>query len=142
MVIFADVNRNLPARRSAPRVLAHRVLSQDGDPIFSGAPSDGDLGWIWIPFAAAGMLLGGGSLWHLHERQTEKSDRLKCIEKYTDPKGAWRLTPQKAADICSPLYEPKKAFQLGLNLPTLVLVGGSVFALWFFGNLFIHSATK
>lgn len=138
MVLFADVGRNLPAERPMTRQIGEMLLGSDGQPIISGGSTDGDLGWIWIPFAAAGMLLGGGGLWHLHEKQTEKSDRLKCIEKYTDPKGSWKLTPEKAADICSPLYEPKKGFELGLNLPTVVIVAGSVFGLWFLASMLIH----
>lgn len=138
MVIFADVRRNLPARRPMTRQIGETVLGQDGQPLISGGSTDGDLGWIWIPFAAAGMLLSGGGLWHLHEKQTEKSDRLKCIEKYTDPKGPWKLTPEKAADICSPLYEPKKGFEFGINLPSLVIVGGSIFGLWFLASMLIH----
>lgn len=121
--------------RSAPLpVAAHAVLGQE--------PADGQLGLFpIIPVLIGGgaFLLGGGTLWHLHERHTEKEAYQKCVEKYTSP--PHNMSPSEAALVCTGEVKPK-GFKFGLNAPTFVLVAGSLFGLWFVTQLMIAAAKK
>jgi len=112
-------------------------------PALNSAPieTDGQLGIAFIPLILIGAttLLGGGTLWVLHEKHTEKELYFECIEENTAPKGA--MSPQEAKIYCSPGLKPK-GFSFGLNVPTLLLVGGIGFGLWFTTQLMMAAVRK
>lgn len=112
-------------------------------PALNSAPlqTDGQLGFAFIPAILIGAvsLLGGGTLWVLHEKHTEKELYFECIEENTAPTGA--MSPEEAKIYCSPGLKPK-GFRFGLNVPTFLLVGGIGFGLWFTTQLMIAAARK
>lgn len=122
--------------KSTPMQAANMVLAQTPADGFSG-----ELGLPILPIIIGGgaFLLGGGTLWHLHERHTEKTDYQKCLEKYTSE--PHNMAPEEAALVCKGDVKPK-GFKFGLNAPTFVLVAGSVFGLWFMTQLMISAARK
>jgi len=118
--------------------IAGGILSQRPSEAFSG-----DLGnpFPLIPLLIGGgaLVLGGGTLWHLHERHTEKEAYQDCLDKYT--KDPYNMSPQEAALACTGEVKPK-GFRFGLNAPTFILVAGSAFGLWFMTQLMIAAARK
>lgn len=96
-------------------------------------------GFALLPVLIAGssLILGGGTLWHLHERHTEKTEYQECLEKYTA--APFNMSPEEAALVCTGEVKPK-GFQFGLNAPTFLLVAGSVFGLWYMSQLFLQAA--
>lgn len=102
--------------------------------------TEGQLGlWPLILVGAATTILGGGTLWVFHEKHTEKEMYFKCIEDNTAPKGI--MSPEEAKIYCSPGLKPK-GFSFGLNAPTLLLVGGIGFGLWFITQLTMAAVRK
>lgn len=104
-------------------------------------PSDGEIAGFGLPFlpilaAGSALILGGGTLWHLHERHTEKTEYQECLEKYTNP--PFNMSPEEAALVCKGVVKPK-GFEFGLNAPTFILVAGSVFGLWFMSQLALEA---
>lgn len=114
--------------------VANAVLQQQGG-------SDGQLEGVFIPIliGAGSLILGGGGLWHLHERHTEKEAYQDCLDKYTSP--PFNSSPQEAALVCAGAVQPK-GFKFGLNAPTFILVAGSVFGLWFLSQLLLDAARR
>lgn len=112
-------------------------------PALNSAPIEtgGQLGFAILPAIIIGAttLLGGGSLWILHEKHTEKEQYFKCIEENTAPAGI--MSPEEAKIFCSPGLKPK-GFRLGLNTATFLLVGGIGFGLWFTTQLMIAAARR
>lgn len=116
--------------------IARGITDQD-----EGSGEFGAFPLIPVLIGGAGFILGGGTLWHLHERHTEKSDYQRCLEKYTDPSGPHRMPPEEAARVCAGKVEAK-GFRFGLNAPTFLIVAGSAFGLWFMTRLMIEAAKK
>lgn len=112
-------------------------------PALNNAPLEagGELGIAFLPAIIIGAvsLLGGGTLWVLHEKHTEKEAYYKCIEENAAPTGV--MSAEEAKLFCSPGLEPK-GFEFGLNAPTFLLVGGIGFGLWFVTQLMIAAARK
>jgi len=116
-------------------------LPQLADSILQGQAADAQLEGFFIPalIGAGSLILGGGTLWHFHERHTEKTDYQECLEKYTA--APFSMDPEKAALVCAGEVKAE-GFKFGLNAPTFVLVAGSVFGLWFMTQLMISAARK
>jgi hypothetical protein len=97
-------------------------------------PTDGDLGLIGIGTAiflgAGGLiasLLGGGWLWTKHEELELEEEFNKWRKIYQDP--PYNMTAEEA--IAAARGElPTEGFNFGLNAPTVILVAGSLFALY------------
>lgn len=115
---------------------ARGVLAQSPPEGFSG-----DLGnpipLIPIIIGGGAFILGGGTLWHLHERHTEKEAYQSCLDKFTT--SPYNMPAEEAARACKGEVKPK-GFQFGLNAPTFLLIGGSAFGLWFMTQLMIKAA--
>lgn len=107
--------------------------------ILQSAGFGGELGIPLIPILIGGgaFILGGGTLWHLHERHTEKGAYLDCVEKYTSE--PYNMSPDEAALVCTGEVKPK-GFKFGFNAPTFILIAGSAFGLWFMTQLMIQAA--
>ncbi len=120
------------------------IVSRDRTPAIYRAgqvlQGNGELGFPLIPvlIGAGATILGGGTLWHLHERHQEAEAYQDCLRKFTSE--PYNMSPQEAGLVCS--GQVKKGFQFGLNAPTFVLIGGSIFGLWFITQLMIATAKK
>lgn len=119
------------------------TLPQAAGAILSRLPSDGAQGNGQLGFPiltsliiGGATLLGGGTLWQLHEKREERSDYLKCIETYTN--APYSMPPQEAAMVCS--GDVETGFKFGLNAQTFILVAASVFGMWFVTQLLITAA--
>jgi len=119
------------------------TLPQAAGPILSqfpsdGAPGNGELGFPMLAALLVGgaTLLGGGTLWQLHEKREERSDYLKCIQTYTS--APYNMPPQEAAMVCG--GEVEGGFKFGLNAQSFILIAASVFGMWFVTQLMITAA--
>lgn len=119
------------------------TLRQTAGPILSqlpsdGAPGNGELGWVFLPYLAVGAasLLGAGTLWQFKRKRDERSDYLECLQTYTSP--PYSMPPQEAAMVCG--GEAQGGFNFGLNAPTALLVAASVFGMWLVKDLLITAA--
>jgi len=128
MVIRRDTGFTLPQE-------AGRILSQ------TPSQTNGELGIGVIAALLWGgsLILGGGSLWQLHEKREERSDYLKCVEEYTS--APYNMPPSEAGMVCRG-EEVKQGFDFGLNSKTFIVVIASVFGMWFVTNLLITAAKK
>lgn len=124
MIISRSAGDTLPQQ-------AGRVLSQT-------STDNGDFGFALTTalILGGGFLLGGGGLYALHEKREEKTDYLKCVEKYSDP--PYNMSPAEAGMVCR--GEEVKKFKFGLNATTVILVAASVFGMWFVTQLMITTA--
>lgn len=118
------------------RAAGNAVLQQNG---FSGNGELGVIPFIPILIAGSGLILGGGSLWVLHEKHTEKEAYQECLNKMTvEP---YNMPPMEAAQVCK--GEPEEGgFKFGLNVGTLVLTAGSVFGLWYLTRVMLAAGSK
>lgn len=120
------VNGNLPLP-----LQGNMVLRQDGQ-----EGGDGDLGAIFTSLVIGGgvliaSLLGGGWLWTKHEElelaEEEGEEFRKWREIYQNP--PYNMLPADAIRAARGIVKPS-GFDFGLNAPTVILVGASVFALY------------
>jgi hypothetical protein len=121
--------------------IADGILRQTPSEGFSGELGGGFGVLPLIPILVGGgaLILGGGTLWHLHERHTEKEAYQDCLSKFTrDP---YNMPPAEAALACTGEVKPK-GFKFGLNAPTFIVVAGGAFGLWFMTQLMIAAAKK
>jgi hypothetical protein len=102
--------------------------------VLSQEPTDGDLGVIGIGTAiflgAGGLiasLLGGGWLWTKHEELELEEEFNRWRDIYQNP--PYNMTPEEAIAAARGIM-PSDGFDFGLNVPTVILVGGSLFALY------------
>lgn len=104
MLVF---NGNIPTP-----VMAGRVLQGTESGAFGVLPL--------IPIAIAGgisALLGGGTLWVMHERSARQSDYLECVQQHEEE---YNMSPAEAAAVCSGKVG---GFRFGLNKDTLLMGG-------------------
>lgn len=120
--------------------IADGLLSRTPSEGFSGVgPGFGVLPLIPILVGGGALILGGGTLWHLHERHTETEAYQDCLDKFT--KDPYNMPPSEAALACTGEVKPK-GFKFGFNAPTFLLVAGGTFGLWFMTQLMIAAARK
>ena len=87
----------------------------------------------------SGLILGGGTLWHLHERHTEKEDYQRCIDKFTaEP---YNMPAMEAAMVCTGQVE-REGFRFGFNAPSIAIVGAAGFTLYLLAKLAIEGTRK
>lgn len=111
------------------------------DMVLNQAPANGDLGFIGIGTAIVlgagalvGTLLGGGYLWTKHEEHELEEEYYKWLEIYQNP--PYNMLPEDAVRAARGELKPE-GFDFGLNAPTLILVAGSLFALYVGSQLVI-----
>jgi len=112
-------------RRLPLPIHGSRVLSQE--------PADGDLGGIFTAIglgagALIATLFGGGLLWTKHEELELEEEFNRWREIYQNP--PYNMTPQEAIAAARGVVPSQKGFEFGLNVPTAIIIGGGLFALY------------
>lgn len=111
----------------------HLPLSLQGGMVLSQqADADGDLGFIGtaigIGVGLIASLLGGGYLWTRHEENKLDAEYYKWLEIYQSP--PYDMLPEDAVRAARGELPAGKGFNFGLNASTVILVAGSLFALY------------
>lgn len=109
------------------------MAMQATQPIY---PDDGGgelSGWFIPIIIGASSLIGGGTLWVMHEKHTEKELYYACVEKAIRERS---MPPMEAKLLCSPGLEPRKPLvDLALSKGTIAGVGALIVGLWYVTKL-------
>jgi len=109
------------------------MAAQATQPIY---PDDGGgelSGWFIPIIIGASSLIGGGTLWVMHEKHTEVEMYYECLEKAVTQMS---MSPEEAKYHCSPKLEPRKPLlDLALSKGTIAGVGVLVVGLWYVTKL-------
>lgn len=90
-------------------------------------------GWFIPIIIGASSLIGGGTLWVMHEKHTEKEMYYACVEKAIRE---MNMPPAEAKLLCSPELEPRKPLvDLALSKGTIAGVGALIVGLWYVTRL-------
>lgn len=116
------------------------TLPLQGAMVLQNEPANGDLGFIGIGTAVgigAGViasLLGGGWLWTKHEEHQLDEQYYKWVEIYQNP--PYNMLPEDAVRAARGEL-PSEGFTFGFNAPTVIVVVGSLVALYVGSQLVI-----
>lgn len=119
----------------------HVPLPIQANMVLQNEPENGDLGVIGIGTAiflgAGGLiasLLGGGWLWTKHEEHQLDEQYYKWVEIYQNP--PYNMLPEDAVRAARGELA-SEGFTFGLNAPTVLVVVGSLVALYVGSQLVI-----